>query len=348
MLDAVVVGAGQAGLALGYYLRRADLDFAILDGASEIGHSWRCRWDSLTLFTPAAFSALPDLEFPAPRDHLPNKDQVGDYMRTYAAEFALPVRLDAAVRWVEPDGAGGYRIATDDETLRSKNVVVATGPFQLASVPSFADDIDGDVFQIHSSQYRNPAQLPPGDVLVIGAAASGSQIAEELAATRQVFLSVGRRPRFIPRRILGRDCFWWYDRLGHRYTVETRIGGRLARQPDPLIGTSLRTLQSRHGVRLVPRAIGVDNGRVQLADGSVLGAPSVVLCTGFRHDFSWVRAPVFDERGGPIHRRGMTRTPGLFFLGLSWQWTRGSALIGWVGDDASFVAQQVEARIRTS
>ena len=220
--------------------------------------------------------------------------------------------------------------------------MIATGPFQVPFVPAIADDLGQDVVQIHSTQYRAPGDLPEGLVLVVGGGNTGFQIAEELSATREAHLSIGSRQTPLPQRILGRDLFWYLEKVGAmRKSTDTRIGRRLAGR-DTLIGSNPRTLRKRHGVRLHPRAIEASGRTIRFSDGSELDVSAVIWATGFRHDHSWIDAPIFDDRHRVVHRRGVTGSPGLYFLGLTWQYTRGSALIGWVGDDAAYIADQIK------
>jgi putative flavoprotein involved in K+ transport len=337
-LDVVVIGGSQAGLAVGYHLAQRGVRFVILDAGPETGHVWRSRWDSLTLFTPAQYSGLPGMAFPSPKDTYPSKDDVATYLQSYVSAFDLPVRLNSKVTSLtQRDGT--YVVATPDEEFTASQVAVATGPFQVPFVPPLAGDLDETVFQIHSADYRNPAQLPEGGrVLVVGGGNSGFQIAEELAATREVDLAVGKRVPSLPQRLLGKDLFWWLSGIGFmKLSTDSRLGQRLAKR-DVLIGSSPRGL--RHsGVTLRKRLTSVAGQRARFDDGSEQGVDAVVWATGYRPDFSWIDVPgVRDESGAIIHRRGVTDAPGLFFIGLTWQYTRGSALIGFVGDDAAFIA----------
>ncbi|HET6569762.1 MAG TPA: NAD(P)/FAD-dependent oxidoreductase, partial [Rhodothermales bacterium] len=206
-VDTIVIGAGQAGLAAGYYLARRGHDFLILEHNVRLGENWRKRWDSLRLFTPAIYSSLPGMPFPSAPYHLPGKDEVAAYLEAYAARFGLPVRLNTMVNAVRHEG-DRFGVYTDGGLLTARNVIVATGAFQTPALPSFAADIDPTITQVHSSGYRNPEQLPPGPVLVVGAGNSGAQIALELAASREVWLA-GPDVGHLPRRILGKDLFWW-------------------------------------------------------------------------------------------------------------------------------------------
>lgn len=345
-LEVIVVGGGQAGLAIGYFLARQGRRFAILEAAEEPAAAWRARWDSLRLFTPVHYSGLPGMSFPGDPDGYPGRDDVVAYLTEYASQFALPVVFGSRVRAIRR-ADGRYLVEVDGRSYRADQVVVATGPFQMPFVPVIADNLGQDIFQIHSTEYRAPGNLPEGLALVVGGGNTGFQIAEELSATREAHLSIGSRQTPLPQRILGRDLFWYLEKVGAMgKSTDTRIGRRLAGR-DTLIGSNPRTLRKRRGVRLHPRAIEASGRTIRFSDGGELDASAVIWATGFRHDHSWIDAPIFDERHRVVHRRGVTDSPGLYFLGLTWQYTRGSALIGWVGDDAAYLADQINT-FRTS
>jgi putative flavoprotein involved in K+ transport len=337
--DVILVGAGQAGLAAGHLLARQGRRFVILEAAEAPAAAWRGRWDSLRLFTPARYDSLPGTPFPGDPDHYPTRDEVVAYLSEYAA--GLPVEYGCRVTALSATD-GGYRVELADRTLQARQVVVATGPFQVPRTPGIAGALDGGIVQLHSADYRNPAQIPAGPVLVVGGGNTGYQIAEELSATHEVHLSVGSRQAPLPQRVLGLDLFRILSRLGAmRKTADSRIGRRL-KDRDTLIGSSPRRAR-RLGIRLRGRTTGADGSSVHFADGSTLAPHAVVWATGFARDFGWIDVPVFDASGAPIHTRGVTSAAGLYFLGLPWQHTRGSALLGWVQDDARHITDRIAA-----
>ncbi|MGY1688113.1 flavin-containing monooxygenase [Geodermatophilus sp. SYSU D00867] len=348
-VDVLVIGAGQAGLAIGHHLARRDADLLLLDAGPEVGHSWRSRWDSLRLFSPARYDSLPGLPFPAPADTHPSKDDVADYLAAYARRFALPVRTNSPVLRLYRDGDGGFTATTPTGTVRAEQVVVATGPFQTPHVPALAQQVDPAVPQLHSAGYRNPTQLPgDGRVLVVGGANSGLQIAAELAATQPVTVAVGTRPTELPQRIAGRDLFTWLDTVGF-FTVpaHTRIARRLRARGDLVIGTRTRDLR-RRGIDLRPRLTAVTGRTARFADGTTLDVDAVVWATGYRSDHSWLHVPGVVVDGQVRHDAGVTAVPGLYFLGLPWQTCRGSALLGFVGADAATLSDRMAADARGS
>ena len=337
--DVVVIGAGQAGLSIGYFLARQSRRFVILDSADSVGAAWRSRWDSLVLFTPRRYDSLPGLAFPGDPDGYPTRDEVVAYLEQYANTFELPLELGSEVRSLAMNG-GTFLLELDGRTIEADQVVVATGPFQTPRVPSFASRLAPDVFQTHSLGYRTPSEVPDGTVVVVGGGNTGYQVARELSTTHHVHLAVGGRQTPLPQRLLGRDLFWWLTATRLlKTTVDSRLGQKLSRR-DTLIGSSPRALK-RAGVQMKPRVSDASGRTVSFADGSDLSVDAVIWATGFGLDHSWIQLPVATADGTLRHRRGVTEIPGLYFLGLPWQHTRGSALLGWVKDDAEYLAGRI-------
>ena len=349
-VETIVVGGGQAGLTAGYYLRRHGCPFLILDAGDRIGDSWRDRWDSLRLFSPAHFSRLPGMPFPARNWSFPTKDEMGDYLERYAEHFELPVRSGVSVHRVSRAG-DLFLVSAGELRLEAANVIVATGAFRIPKVPSFAAQLDPRIVQLHSSEYRNPDQLLDGDTLVVGAGNSGAEIAYELADTRTCLVagpSTGQIP--VPHGTLrSRVGFRVFRFFGHRVVrVDTRIGRKLipklGHRGEPLVRRRNKDLAEK-GIERLPRVVGVERGHPLLEDGRVVEVENVVWCTGFRTDFTWIDLPVFDEDGEPRHYRGIVDAePGLYFLGLPFQYSLSSDVLPGRGRDAGYVADHLARR----
>jgi putative flavoprotein involved in K+ transport len=337
----IVIGAGQAGLAAGRALRLAGHDVLLLDAHPQLGESWRRRWDSLRLFTPARMSALPGMPFPGPENHYPGKDEVADYLQAYATRFELPVHLATTVTQLRLTPDEGFEAITSHGTFTGDGVVVATGPFQQPHIPDLP--IPPEIVSLHSAAYRNPEHLPDGPVLVVGGGNSGVQIAAELAATRPVTLALGKRQPVLPQRIGGTDIFTWLQALGLVRAPVTGRLGRLVRNRDPLIGLGPRGLR-RLGVRIVDRITAADGTRLRSDTGETIAPSAVIWATGYRPDYRWMHIPGALAGGLPLHTGGISPVPGLAYLGLPFQRNRGSALLGWVGEDAATVAATFAAQ----
>lgn len=354
--NVVVVGGGQAGLAMGYHLRQlaADipLNFIILDAHDQIGGAWANRWDSLTLFTPAAYTNLPGFPFPADDPlHLPHRDEVIAYLQEYARLFELPVRLNTRVNEIRRIAGKQYALDTSSGQIIASQVVVATGAFQTPRIPPLAAELSPDIVHFHSSRYRSPDQLPAGDVLVVGAGNSGAQIALELAQRGgKVYLS-GRDVGSLPRTFLGRDIYWWLYKLGIATArrdsfIGRRLTERIMKQGGALIGISNEQIEAAEIMR-VPKLVGVRGGLPVLADGFMPAVSSIIWCTGYQPDFGWIKGLKRDEFGYPVHKRGVALNgePGLYFLGLLFLYRVDSALLNGVGEDARFVAKAIRKRL---
>ena len=343
----VVIGGGQAGLAVGYFLSRQGENFIILDKNSQTGDAWRCRWESLRLFTPSQFDSLPGMRFPTSKNYFPSKDEVADYLEEYARQFNLPIRHNVNVDSLRRTEQG-YHISTGTVSFSARNVIVATGPFQLPYTPSFTSQLDPGIFQMHSSAYFNPKQIPVKSVLVVGAGNSGAEIALELSKTgKRVWLSgrdVGRVPANSPLgKLFDGRLIWWF--MTNLLTVDTPIGRKMqagvVHHGTPL-GRAQRDEIADAGIILTPRLSGIQSGKPQLEDGRILPAEGVIWATGFQPDYRWITMPILDKRGFPLHSRGVARgAPGLYFIGLPFQTGLSSALLGGVGKDAEYIASQV-------
>jgi len=350
-LDTIVIGGGQAGLAVGYHLAKHGQRFVILDANQRIGDGWRLRWDSLLLFTPARINGLPGMRFPAPSGSFVTKDAMADYLEAYAARFSLPVRTGVAVERLSRRG-DRFVVTAGGVELEADNVVVAMSNHQVPRLPAFADELDPRITQLHSKDYRNPSQLRAGPVLVVGVGNSGADIAIELAAGRPTSLAgqeSGHIPfrieRFFARHVLTRMVRF----VGHRVlTIRTPIGRKLRPKlltvAAPLVRVKPKDLLAA-GIERVPRAVGVRDGLPELEDGRLLDVTNVVWCTGFRPGFSWIDLPVLGEHQEPQHEAGVVPTePGLYFVGLHFLYAMTSDTITGVSRDAARIAGHVVSR----
>jgi putative flavoprotein involved in K+ transport len=352
-VETVVIGAGQAGLATGYHLARLGRQFTILDAVERVGDNWRCHWDSLRLYSPAKVSSLPGMRFPAPAMSFPTKDEMADYLEAYAAKFDLPVRTSQRVQRLSRTD-GGYLVTTDHSSYRCDNVVVAPGPFgRTAHVPEFAGQLDPAIVRLHSSEYKNPSQLQPGPVLVVGASHSGSDVAYEVATAGFDTVLSGPIRGEVPLNIESPPARVVFPILlllaKHVLSIKTPIGRKMRpavrAHGGPLIRSKRADLE-RAGVEIVPdKTVGVQHGRPVLAGGRLLDVANIVWCTGFRHNFSWIDAPVIGEDGWPLETRGVVDGElGLYFTGLAFQYAFASTLVAGAGRDAAYIARHIAAR----
>jgi putative flavoprotein involved in K+ transport len=352
--DTIVIGGGQAGLTAGYHLKRRGLPFVILDMHDRVGDAWRTRWDSLRIFTPASFSGLPGWRFPAPAASFPTKDEMADYLEAYAARFELTVRNGVTVDRLSKTG-DRFVVEAGESVYEADHVIVATGAHHTPSVPEFARELDPRILQLHSSDYRSPAQLRDGDVLLVGAGNSGAEIGYELSTARHAWLAgpdVGQIP--VPhgsrrsRVVFPIVFFMFHNVLTKGNPIGRRVGPKKAANGDQLIRRRRRDLEAA-GIERVPRVVGVRDGLPLLEDDRVLEPANVVWCTGFRQDFSWIDLPVFGDDGLPEHERGVVEAePGLYFLGLVFQYSISSDVLPNRGRDAGYVTKHLSKRAHVS
>lgn len=343
-VEVLVVGAGQAGLGAAYWLRRRSTSSVlVVDAASRVGQSWLDRWDSLRLFTPRRFSALPGRRFPRGDSPYPTEDEIADYLAEYARRLAVPVQLDTRVERLVRDG-DWFVASTSRGKVRARQVVFAPGPFSSPYVPAAAADLDSAVTQMHSSQYRRPADMPGPDVLVVGAGNSAAQLAVELSATHRVTVAAPGGMWFLPARVLGISLYWWiYLARILNGVSDTPTSQMVRRRGDGIIGRELQQLVTAGTVRMLTEGVAAAQGRgVVLADGTRVAARSVLWCTGFRPDLSWIDVPgALDADGQPVHEAGRSPVPGLHWIGLPWQTRLNSGILDGVDRDARALAERI-------
>ena len=356
-VDTIVIGAGQAGLSAGYHLAKRRLPFAILDADARIGDHWRDRWDSLKLYSPARYDSLPGMRFPAPSFHWPTGREMADYLEAYAARFALPVISGVRVESLEV-GAGGGFVAnlSGGGRVAAAQVIIASGAFHTPSIPSFAADLDPSIRQLHSHDYRNPSQLQDGPVLVVGLSHSGADIAYEAAQAGHRTILSGRSHGQMPLKVTDtkRAALGWpivEFVFGHVLTMRTPMGRRMRpevrKAGGPLLRVRLQDLDRAGVERHDERTVAVRDGRPELADGTVLDVANVIWATGYRPDYAFIDAPVMGPDGWPEEVRGVSPTiPGLYFLGVPFQYAFSSMLVAGAGRDAKYVVERIAERVR--
>jgi putative flavoprotein involved in K+ transport len=353
-IETIVIGAGQAGLSVGYHLARRGRPFVILDANQRIGDAWRQRWDSLKLFTPARWDSLDGMRFPAPAHSFPTKDAMADYLESYATHFKLPVRNGVRVERLRRDGQK-YIATAGDRTFVADHVVVAMSSYQSPRIPDFAAELRRDIVQIHSRDYKNPSQLREGAVLIVGAGNSGAEIAMDLVSRHRVVVA-GRDTGEIPFRVNSLAARLFLLRIVFRlvfhriFTIRTPFGrkvrGTELTKGGPLIRTRSRDLAAA-GVERLPKVVGVQNGLPLLEDGRTIDVANIVWCSGFTPGFSWIDLPILDGRGVPVHDGGVVQSePGLYFVGLLFLYAFSSTMIHGVGRDADRIAGVIDARAR--
>jgi putative flavoprotein involved in K+ transport len=349
----IVIGAGQAGLSTGYFLQKYKIPFVIIDANKRVGDSWRNRWDSLHLFTPAKFDSLPGLPFPASPNYFPTKDEMADYLENYAAHFNLPVRTGIKVDGLTREGKL-YCVAAGDGHFQAEHVIIAMSNYQTPKIPKFAKELNPDIVQLHSFDYRNQSQLKDGEVLVVGAGNSGAEVALESAKNNhRVWLS-GRDVGHIPFNIESTVAKIILVRLVIRFlfhrilTTNTPIGRKsrpkIISHGGPLIRIKPKEFKNS-GIERVPKVIGVQNGLPLLENNNIIDAKNVVWCTGFYPSFPWVDIPVFKDRE-PMQDRGIVKKePGLYFTGLHFLYALSSAMVHGASRDAEYVVKNIHERL---
>jgi putative flavoprotein involved in K+ transport len=355
-IETLIIGGGQAGLAAGYHLAKRGMPFLILDADERIGDHWRERWDSLRLYSPARSDALPGMPFPLPAYDYPTGHQMGDYLASYAERFALPVRSGVRADRLRPadGGKGGYVVTAGGRRYEADQVIVASGAFQRPHVPEFARQLDPSIRQLHSSEYKNPAQMQAGPVLVVGVSHSGADIAYETAATNPTILS-GRSHGQVPFRVIDspRARIVWpviVFAFSHVMTIRTPIGRKMAKQirsgGGPLLRVRVPDLDRVGVERHEARTVGVHDGKPMLDDGQVLDVANVVWCTGYRRDYEWIDLPdLVADDGWARQQRGVAPAPGLYFLGIPFTYAFASMLVAGAGRDAKYVVDRIAERV---
>ena len=343
MLDFIVVGGAQAGLAMSYYLNKKNKDYLVVDKEDEIGASWLNRWDSLTLFTPSEFNNMPGMEFPASKGHYPSKTEVANYFKEYVAKFEIPIQLNTLIEKISHE-EDHFVLRSSSGELKAKNVVIATGPFHIPYTPPFSKKIDNGIFQIHSNYYKNPSQLKKGKAMVVGAGDSGFQILDEVSQDdREVYFSGATDVKVLPQEILGKTLWWWFSKTGFlSFSRDTWLGRRLSKSRQPVIGTDVKEILKRRNVEAVGKTKNAEGEEVLTEKKKITDLKNIIWATGYRPNFGWIEGLELTKDGYPKHYRGVSSIDGLYFIGLPWLHTRGSATLGGIRKDARYLSEYIE------
>ncbi|WP_076411590.1 NAD(P)/FAD-dependent oxidoreductase [Shewanella sp. UCD-KL12] len=343
MKDFIIIGAGQSGLSMAYNLALNNKDYLILDANGHIGAPWLKRWDSLKLFTPTEYNHLPGMPFPFPQGYYPNKYEVADYLKSYVEKFSMPIEFNQRITSVKKVN-GIFEITSETGHYQAKQVIIATGPFHTPYTPPCHADICKSVVQLHSEHYKNPEQLQDGDCLVVGAGDSGVQILSEIADTgRKVHFSGTDKIKAIPQSFLGKTLWWWFTKLGFLSVSRfSKLGKWLSKGVQPVIGTDVKSLLAKDNVIHMGRTLSADRDSIKFQKGSVSSIKNIVWATGFKPNFFWIDNITFDEMNYPSNYRGVSDDmDGLYFIGLPWLYTRGSATLGGVWKDAEYLMDYI-------
>ncbi|ESQ83036.1 hypothetical protein AEAC466_14330 [Asticcacaulis sp. AC466] len=346
VLDVLVIGGGQAGLAAGYHLKKTGLTFRIIERAPRVGDSWRSRYDSLVLFTPRHQTALPERPISGDPAGFPRRDEVADYLEDYALAFDLPITLKTAVIKLKRLPTGYFEaVLSSTHRVLAKTVIIAEGTFQKAIIPKEARGLSNKVAQLSVETYRNPRQVPQGPVLVVGDGASGREIAAELAKTHPVQLSSGHKRTLFPERFMGRNIWTWLSMAGFLTAPRKSALGQMMMKMEPIPdrAKSLKALRAM-GIDLRPRLISADRETVTFQDKSASTVRTVIWARGYGRQSSWVDVPGSkDLNGNPIHSDGVSPAEGLYYMGRPWQRNWASGLMLGVGADAEFIVAKILA-----
>ncbi|KGP77469.1 MULTISPECIES: flavin-containing monooxygenase [Paenibacillus] len=349
MYDVLVIGAGQAGLATGYYLKQTGLNFMILDSAPSIGDSWRRRYESLHLFTPRMYDGLPGMLLNGDQNGLPSKDEIASYLESYANHMELPIMLKCLIKRLRKKDKHFIVESSNGGIMEARKIIVATGPFQVPNIPPFYKSFSDEIIQLHSSEYLNPEQLRPGNTVVVGGGNSGAQIAVELAKDQNrnnsIYISIAREIAFKPLYIMNRSIFWYFEKLGFlRAKTQSPVGRWLKNQTEQVYGYDLKRLIKSGEVCVAPRALNASGNYITFEDGTQIKVNNIIWATGFRRDDQWIDIhDAFNLHGQIQHTEGVSQVAGLYFVGLPWQSSRGSALLGWVKYDAQKIVSHLNA-----
>lgn len=343
MKDFVIIGAAQAGLSMAYFLKQKQKDFLIIDREDQIGASWLNRWDSLQLFTPTEFNHLVGMPFPAPKGHYPDKFEVAAYFKQYVDIFQFPIQLNTLAERIEKKN-DHFIIKTNQQDISCKQVIIATGPFHIPFTPAFHTKLSDSIYQVHSNYYKSPKQLQKGPTLVVGGGDSGFQILDEISknTSETTYFSGSTDIKTLPQEILGKTLWWWFTITGFlSFSKNSWIGKKISQSKQPIIGTDVKTIINRNNVEVVGHTVNAEENTIKTATKELTNVKNIIWATGYKPNFKWIENLELAADGYPKHQRGISTTKGLYFIGLPWLHTRGSATLGGIKKDAKYLANKI-------
>ncbi|MFN2260854.1 MAG: flavin-containing monooxygenase [Psychroflexus sp.] len=348
MYDFIIIGAAQAGLSMAYQLNQLGKKYLVLDKENEVGASWLNRWDSLTLFTPSEFNNMEGLEFPKPKGHYPDKNEVAEYFKAYVKRFDIPIEFNTLVTEIK-DKTDYFIVEHENGFYETENVIVATGPFHIPYTPPFANKIDKNIFQIHSNFYQNPSQLQDGTAMVVGGGDSGYQILDEVSDTdRKVYFSGDTTVKSLPQEFLGKTLWWWFTKTGYlNFSKDSWIGKRINNAKQPVIGVDVKGILGKENVHPVGKSLDAKEQMIKTEKGEIYDIKNIIWATGYRPKFDWIEGLELDKDGYPVHERGVSNINGLYFIGLPWLHTRASATLGGIKKDAKYLGKYIKQKSKT-
>ena len=349
MRDYIIIGAGQSGLAIAYHLNKKNANYLIIDANSETGAPWLKRWDSLKLFTPSEFNSLPGMKFPYKKGHYANKYEVADYLKAYVFKFKIQIEFNHKITSLKKQN-DRFILESESKKFEAKNVIIATGPFHKPYTPSCHTKISKEILQIHSEHYKSPNQLKEGATLVVGAGDSGVQILNEVSKTnRTVYFSGNTNIMSIPQEILGKTLWWWFQKVGFlKANKYSWIGKKLSESGQPVIGTDVKTLFKKKNITCVGRTLNANEKTITFEKQKITDIKNIIWATGFKPNFNWIDGIELDKNHYPKNFRGISNIEGLYFLGLPWLYTRGSATLGGVKNDADYLNKYLSKKEKDS
>lgn len=339
--NTIIIGGGQAGLSVARYLKEKGIDYIVLDKEKEIGASWKNRYDSLVLDSFAKYSKLENFPFQGNQKRQPTKDEVAEYLKSFAEFYDIKPVFDTEVYSIEKEG-DDFIIKTNKDTYKSKSVVITTGPFNTPYIPEYAYFISTEIYQLHAKNYKNSSEIPAGKILVVGGGNSGSEIAKELVENnRDIIFSFKGKLKSIPSSEFSQ---WIAYRLGIAHIPQKSILGKIVRwyTKGKAVGMDVGMLLKNDRLTCTGEIIDIaPNGDILSTTAKIDKVSNIIWATGYKNDFSIIKIKEFDES---LQNRGVSNIPGLYLLNIRWQHSKSSSHLAGISKDAKYIANTIYKR----